>query len=245
MILAIARREWQASFLSAQAWTLLAASQLILAWIFLRLLEGFSGLEIAQRKVGITLELSVNLFSFAAMLMLLSVPLLSMRMLSGELREGTFNLLGSAPVTLTQILLGKFLGLAGLVVAMGSLPLLLSLALGFSTHLDLGLLASATLGVWLAGLTFSAVGLFASSLTAQPGLAAVASYGILVLMSVINRSGDTWTQTATLFDWLSWNEHLFWLLHGILRMSDLLYFLLFTVFFLALAHRRLANRRLD
>jgi ABC-2 type transport system permease protein len=244
VILAIARRELQASFLSAQAWTLLAANQLILAWIFLRVLEGFSGLEMAQRKTGITLELSLNLFSFAAVLALFSVPLISMRMLSSELREGTFNLLGSSPVTLVEILLGKFLGLVGLVVVMGLLPLLLSLGLSFSTDLDLGLLAAATLGVWLTGLMFAAVGLFASSLTAQPGLAAVASYGILVLMSVINRSESAGEETATLFDWLSWNEHLFWFLHGIVRASDLLYFILIAAFFLALAHRRLANRRL-
>jgi len=244
MILVIARREWQASFLSAQAWTLLAASQLILAWIFLRVLEGFSGLQVAQRKVGITLELSVNLFSFTAVLVLLAVPLLSMRILSGEFREGTFNLLGSAPVRLTEILLGKFLGLAAIVIVMGLVPLEISLWLGLATDLDLGLLAAATLGVWLSGLMFAAVGLFASSLTTHPGLAAVASYGILLLMSVINHTGGVWSGGATLFDWLAWNEHLFWLLQGVVRMSDLLYFLLFTTFFLALAHRRLANRRL-
>lgn len=244
MILAIARREWQASFLSAQAWTLLAANQFILAWIFLRVLDGFSGLEVAQRKSGITLELSLNLFSFAAMLALLAVPLLSMRMLSGEFRDGTYNLLGSAPVSLAEILLGKFLGLAGLIAATGLIPLSMSLGLAFSTDLDLGLLATATLGVWLAGLMFAAVGLFASSLTAQPGLAAVAAYGILVLLSVINRTRGPGTEAATLFDWLSWNEHLFWFLLGVVRASDLLYFFLFTAFFLTLAHRRLANRRL-
>lgn len=244
MILTIARREWQASFLSAQAWTLLAANQFILAWIFLRLLEGFSGLEVTQRKTGITLELSLNLFSFAAVLALLAVPLLSMRMLSGEFRDGTYNLLGSAPVSLAEILLGKFLGLAGPIAATGLIPLLMSLGLAFSTDLDLGLLATATLGVWLTGLMFASVGLFASSLTAQPGLAAVAAYGILVLLSVINHTPGPGAGAATLFDWLSWNEHLFWFLLGVARVSDLLYFLLFTAFFLALAHRQLANRRL-
>lgn len=243
MIGAIAGREVKASFLSAQAWTLLAASQLVLAWVFLRLLDSFSGLETAQRQVGITVELSVNLFSFSAVLILLAVPILSMRMLSGEVRDGTFNLLGSSPISLAEILLGKFLGLAALVVAMGLLPLVTSLGLAFSTDLDLGLLAAATLGVWLSGLLFASVGLFASSLTAQPGLAAVASYGILVLLSVINRT-QAGAQTATLFDWLSWNEHLFWFLLGVVRASDLLYFALFTAFFLVLAHRRLANRRL-
>ncbi len=243
MIGAIAGREVKASFLSAQAWTLLAASQLVLAWVFLRLLDSFSGLETAQRQAGITVELSVNLFSFSAVLTLLAVPLLSMRMLSGEVRDGTFNLLGSSPISLAEILLGKFLGLAALVVAMGLLPLVTSLGLAFSTDLDIGLLAAATLGVWLSGLLFAAVGLFASSLTAQPGLAAVAAYGILILLSVINRT-QAGAEAVTLFDWLSWNEHLFWLLLGVVRASDLLYFALFTAFFLALAHRRLANRRL-
>jgi ABC-2 type transport system permease protein len=244
VIFTIARREWQASFLSAQAWTLLAANQLVLAWIFLRVLEGFSGLEAAQRSAGITLELSLNLFSFAAVLSLLSVPLVSMRMISSELREGTYNLLGSAPVSLDEILLGKFLGLAGLVVVMGLLPLLMCLGLAFGTSLDIGLLAAATLGIWLTGLMFAAVGLFASSLTAHSGLAAVTAYGILILLSVVNRTKGLEIEASNLFDWLSWNEHLFWFLLGVVRASDLLYFVLFTFFFLALAHRRLANRRL-
>ena len=244
MIAAIARREFQACFLSPLAWALLAANQFILAWVFLRVLERFSGLSAAQRTAGLTLEISLNLFSFAALLALLSVPLLSMRMLSAEFREGTFHLLGAAPVSLVEILLGKSLGLAGLVSVIGLLPLGMSLGLVFVTEPDLGLLATATLGLWLTGMLFAAVGLFASSLSAQPGVAAVAAYGILVSLSVINRAGDTASQYAGLFDWLSWNEHLFRFLLGVVRASDLLYYALLTGFFLALAHRQLANRRL-
>ena len=245
MILTIARREWQAGFLSPLAWSLLAANQFVLAWIFLRVLERFSGLEAAQRSAGLTLELSLNLFSFAAVLALLSVPLLSTRLLSGEMRDGTFNLLGAAPVSLTEILLGKFLGLAGITAVMGLLPLLMGLLLAPAVDLDLGLLAAATLGLWLTGFLFAAVGVFASSLSPQPGLGAVIAYGILVLLSVINRSDAGKEVAGSLFDWLSWNEHLLWFLLGIVRVSDLLYFLLFICFFLALAHRRLANRRLS
>jgi ABC-2 type transport system permease protein len=47
-----------------------------------------------------------------------------------------------------------------------------------------------------------------------------------------------------LLDWLSWNQHLFWFLAGVVRLSDLAYFGLMTLLFLALAHRRLANGRL-
>lgn len=242
MMLAIAAREWRAAFFSFLGWGLMAANSFILAWIFLRVLERFSGLAAAQRSLGLTRELSLNLFSFAAVLILLSLPLLAMRMISGELRDGTFNLLGAAPVSLTEVLLGKFLGLCGLVTALALLPLLMGvLAAGF-VELDLGLLAAATLGVWLCGLLFAAVALFASCLSNQPGLAAVVAYGILILLSIIGQTGG---DGGSLFAWLSWNEHLFWFLLGVVRSADLIYFLLGILFFLALAHRRLANARLD
>jgi ABC-2 type transport system permease protein len=244
MIGVIARRELRALFVSPLAWGLLAANALILAWVFLQVLERFSGLEAAQRTAGLTIELSLTLFSFAAVVSMLSVPLLTMRMLSGELRDDSFNLLGSAPVSLTEILVGKFLGVAGPVAVMGLLPLILALSLFQAVQLDWGMLAAATVGVWLCGLLFGAVGLFASSLSEQPALTAVTAYGVLVLLSVINRGEITGTQSVSLFDWLSWNEHLLWFLFGIVRPSDLLYFVLFIGFFLALAHRRLANRRL-
>jgi ABC-2 type transport system permease protein len=242
VILTIAGREWRAAFLSSLGWGLLAANQFILAWIFLRVLERFSGLEAAQRSTGLTLELSLNLFSFAAVLILLSIPPLAMRAISGELRDGTFNLLGAAPVSLVEILLGKFLGLAGVVTALTLLPLLMAILAAAFTELDLGLLLSATLGVWLCGLLFAAVGLYASCLSDQPGLAAAAGYGILILLSVVGRTGGD--AEGSLFAWLAWNEHLFWFLIGLVRSTDLIYFLLGILFFLALAHRRLANRRL-
>jgi ABC-2 type transport system permease protein len=242
VILAIARREWQATFLSPVAWGLLAANQLVLAWIFLQVLERFSGLAAAQRAAGLTLELNLNLFGFAAVLALVSLPLLAMGTLAGQLRDGSFNLLGAAPVGLAQILAGKLLGLLGIAVPLGLLPGAMGLLLLPAVDLDLGLLASATLGLWLVGLLFAAVGLYGSSLSARPGLGAVAAYGILILLSVINR-GDLGGDS--LLAWLSWNEHLFWFLIGVVRASDVLYFVLLTGFFLALAHRRLANRRLD
>lgn len=241
MILTIARREWQAAFLSPLAWVLLAVNQVILAWIFLRVLEAHSGLQAAGRAASLTQELSMNLFGFAAVLALVAAPLLAVRVLSGELRDGSFELLGAAPVRLAEILLGKLLGLAGVITAAGLLPPLMALALAPIAGLDLGIILAATLGLWLTGVLFAAVALFASSLSTQPGVAAVAAYGILVLLSVLGRAGG---EAVSLFEWLSWSEHLYGFLLGMVRTGDLLYFVLLTAFFLALAHRRLANRRL-
>jgi ABC-2 type transport system permease protein len=243
VILTLARREWRAGLLTPLGWVLLAASQAVLGWTFLQVLERYTGLDAAKRTVGLTVELSLNLWGFAAALTLLSAPLLAARMFAGERHEGSASLLGAAPVSITEVVLGKYLGLAGLLTLVCLLPPLLALTLAGAADLDAGLLAAATLGLWLATLLFAAVGLFASTLSAQPGVALVAAYAVLILFSVVGEAKKVFEPATTLFDWLSWNEHLLWFLVGAVRLSDIAYYLLFTTLFLALTHRRLANRR--
>jgi len=245
MIGTIAAREIRSGLVTPLLWVLLGAGQVVLAWIFLQVIENFSGLNADQRLISLTQELCLNLFGFAAMLAMLAAPLLAMRMLSAEFRDGGYDLLAGAPVTLIEILFGKFIGLAVLITPLCLLPAAnLALLAGVAT-LDLGQVAAATLGLWLAALFFGAIGLQAASLTEQPGAAVLIAFGVLVFFSIVGRAESFTAQTLSLFGWLSWNEHLFRFLLGAVRLSDLTYFLLFTGFFLALAHRRLANRRLQ
>jgi len=244
VILTIARRDWAAAFKTPLAWLLLAASQLVLAWVFLRVLDGFTGLEPPTRSAGLNLDLSHNLFGTAAVLLLLAAPLLATRALTVERREGTDQLLGAAPVSLAALVLGKLLGLALPLLLVGLLPLGLTLTLLGVAPVDPGLFAAATVGLWLCALLFSAAGLYAASLSTQPALAAVIAYGILLLLSMLSQAAQLAAAQVSLLDWLSWNQHLFWFLAGVVRVSDLAYFGLATVLFLALAHRRLANQRL-
>ncbi|MBK1722062.1 ABC transporter permease [Thiocystis violacea] len=245
MIAAIAGREVRGGVVTPLLWVLLGVGQIVLAWIFLQVIEDFSGLGADERGASLTQELSMNLFAFAAVIAMLAAPLLAMRVLSGELRDGSFDLITSAPVRLVQVVLGKLLGLAILITPLCLLPVVNLVILGGVTTLDLGQLAAGTLGLWLAGLMFCAVGLYASSLTAQPGAAVLVAFGILLLFSIIGRADALAAQDLSLFGWLSWNEHLFWFLLGAVRLSDIAYFLLFIAFFLALTHRRLSNRRLQ
>ena len=200
MILTLARREWRAGLLTPLGWVLLAASQAVLGWTFLQVLERYTGLDAAKRTVGLTLELSLNLWGFAAALTLLSAPLLAARMFAGERQEGSASLLGAAPVSITEVVLGKYLGLAGLLTLVCLLPPLLALTLAGAADLDAGLLAAATLGLWLATLLFAAVGLFASTLSAQPGVALVAAYAVLILFSVVGEAKKVFEPATTLFD---------------------------------------------
>jgi ABC-2 type transport system permease protein len=240
----IARREWLAAFRTPLAWVLLAATQAVLAWILLRVLDSFTGAEPPARSAGLNLELSHNLFGSAAVLLLLIAPLLAARALSGELRDGTYQMLGAAPANLAEVLLGKFAALGALMLMLCLPPLALALALLGAAPIDPGLFLAAALGLWLAGLLFSAVGLFAASLSTQPAAATVIAYGLLILLSIVNRADHLAAEQLSLLDWLSWNQHLFWFLSGMVRVSDLAYYGLMTGLFLALAYRRLDNLRL-
>lgn len=242
-MLTIARRDWAAAFRTPLGWLLLAASQAVLAWVFLKVLDGFSGIEAPEQTAGLNLELAHNLFGTAAVLLLLIAPLLAARSLSGERRDGTDQLLGAAPVSITAIVAGRFLGLALPLLLLALLPMALCLTLLDVAPIDPGLVAAATLGVALCGLLFGAVGLFAATFSAQPALAAVIAYGILILLSVVNNADQLTADTVTAFDWLAWNQHLFWFLAGVVRLSDLAYFGLMTLLFLVFTHRRLANLR--
>jgi ABC-2 type transport system permease protein len=241
--LVIARLEAARLFHSPLAWVLLAGHQLVLAWTLLGVMERFSGLEAAQRTIGLTQELTLTLFSLAGTLALFAVPLLTMRQFSEELRSGSFALLASAPLSLRQILFGKLLGLAVMLALFAGLPLLLALALRPWSPLDPGLLLAATLGLGLACLLFAAVGLYCSSLTRQPAAAAAAAYALLLGLSVVNQGAGYDSPGGLLLNWLAWNEHLLPFLLGLVQTPDLAYFLILTGLFLALALRRLERRR--
>ena len=244
MIGTIVGREVRGGLVTPLLWVLLGVGQIVLAWVFLQTLERFGVLKADERVASLSLELSLNLFGFAAVVALLAAPLIAMRMLSGEFRDGSFDLIGASPVGLAEVVAGKFLGVVALVTPLCLLPALNLALLAGGAQVDPGLFAAATLGLWLASLLFAAVGLYASSLSAQPGAAVVAAFGILLLFSVIGQAESLGVEGLSLFGWLAWNEHLFWFLLGAVRASDIAYFLLFTLFFLALTHRRLANRRL-
>lgn len=245
MIAVLAGREVRSGLVTPLPWILLGAGQIVLAWIFLQVIEQFSGLGADERVASLTQELALNLFGFAAVIAMLAAPLLAMRMLSGEFRDGSFELIGAAPLRIVELVLGKFLGLVVLITPLCLLPALNLLLLAGVGGLDAGQIAAATLGLWLAAVFFCAIGLYASSLTVQPGAAVLVAFGILLLFSIIGRAESLAAQTLSLFGWLSWNEHLFWFLLGAVRLSDLAYFVLFTGLFLALTHRRLANRHLQ
>jgi ABC-2 type transport system permease protein len=243
---AITLRELRSMFLSPLAWTLLAVLQFILAWIFLVQVEEFLEIQPRLAKLatapGITDLVATPLLNVASLIILLLIPLLSMRLFSDEYRSGTFSLLLSAPISTTAIVMGKYLALiiflAVTVVLTAAMPL--SLLLG--GNLDLGKLAAGVLGLELALAAFAAIGLFFSSITSRPTLAATSSYGLLLFLWIINLASGAEGKGSLLFAWISPITHLRNMFNGLVTSMDLIYFLLLILAFLALCARRLSSR---
>ncbi|HEY4128025.1 MAG TPA: ABC transporter permease [Gammaproteobacteria bacterium] len=239
----IAWRELRNLFLSPLAWVLLAVVQFIHAWMFLSAVENFRGN--AASVVGVTDQVAAGLFSIASIVMLLIVPLLSMRLLSEERRSGSLTLLLSSPVRMSEIVLGKYLGLFGFLSIMVLMLLLMPLSLAVGTHLDYGKLAACVLGLLLLVGAFAAAGLFMSSLTRQPTVAAVSSFGLLLFLWIINWLGQGEGHYQGVLHYLSFTDHYTTLLRGSFDSTDVIFYLLFITTFLGLTIRRLDTARLQ
>jgi len=247
MILTIATRELRSLFLSPLAWSLLAVTQFVLAWLFLVQIDNFmrtqprlAGLEHAP---GLTDLVATPLLSNCAIIVLLLIPLFSMRLISEELRSGTFTLLLSAPVSMTRIVLGKYLGLLGMLGVILLLTAAMPLSLLAGGELDLGKLAAGLLGLALVLATAAAIGLFMSTLSPQPAAAAIGTYGLLLFLWLINLASGAEGKGSALFAWIAMSTHFDRLLSGLVRSSDLAYFLLLTTTFLILSIRQLDTIR--
>ena len=244
-VLAIAGRELRSLFLSPLAWTLLAVVSAILGYMFSAQVDFF--LQIQPRLPGMpnapgaTEIIVAPLLGNAAIVLLLIMPLLTMRLVSDELRNQTLSLLFSAPLTMSDIVFGKYVGMLGFIAILTLLIALMPLSLLAGGRLDMGMVASGLLGLFLMLAAFSAVGLFMSTLTAQPTIAAVSTFGALLLLWIIDWSG----QGAGVLSYLSMLRHYEALLRGIFNSTDVIYYLLVIAGFIVLSIRRLDSYRLQ
>ena len=254
MIFTIAGKELKALFASPLAWVVLTVMQVILGYSFLKRLDDF--LQFQPRLLqmanapGVMEFVTAPTFVTAAAMLLFAVPLLAMRLIAEERRNQTMVFLMSAPVTITDIVLGKFLGLIGFLLLIIGLVALMPLALGGATRLDYGLLASLTAGIVLLAACFAAVSLYVSCLTVHPMAAAIGAFSVLLAMLLMGETaGDSlrargWHIPAALAQVLSPLKNFEPLSRGLIDTYAIACSVLLTVAFLVLAIRSLDATRL-
>lgn len=242
----IGMQELKRMFKSTTAFMILAVIQFLSAIFFYVLLYQF--LSPSQYKLagGVTQLIIANMLQICSIIILVISPFTTMRLFAEEFRHGTIYLLRSSPISITQMVLGKYLGITLFNLILLCLISLMPLSLMFGTSLDMGQVVAAFLGLLLMLCAFSSVGLFMSSLTQQPATAAIMTFGVLFLLWIMNignisNSGNI----AAIFSYLSLLKHYNNLLNGIFNFADVAYYLLISIFFIVTCIWHLDSQRIN
>ena len=246
MIINVARKELKSLFASPMGWIILALLMLAFGSFYLQgvnnYFEVMSGAIRPAERVGVTIFVGQTVYGIASFLMLFAVPLLSMRLISEERKSQTLPFLFSAPISLTEIVVGKFLGLIiFLSILVGYIFLMLS-TLNIWSDIDFGYLLSNSLGLILLAASFAALGIYFSSLTSQPIVAAILSF--IALFALMGLDKFFGSQPNHWFGYISLMKHFQSFSRGIIDSKDIIYFILFITTFLVLTVRRLDSDRL-
>ena len=218
-----------------------------LGYIILAMVFGLSGYFFFQYTLyyGIA-DLSYVFASLQSFLMLLVLPVLTMRLMSDDKRQKTDQVLLTSPVSLTGIVLGKFF--AALLLFGISISIMLVFAIIIATKVtpDWLVVFGNYVGLLLLGSLIIAVGLFISSLTESQFVAALgtflASFALLMFDSFALMLSDS-KFMSVIADFASVSQRYATFTKGLMQYDDIVFFVSFTALFLFLAVRVLDKRR--
>jgi len=252
-ILAIAAKDLRSQFVSPIAYVVLTGFLLLGGWFFFNLLARFNfllNLYLSFRNPEAMQRLNLNDFVIAPLLHNLSVilvilvPVITMRSFAEEKRSGTYELLMTSPLSVTEIVLGKFFGAFAFVFFMLLLTAVYPLILMLYGNPEMGVILSGFLGLLLLATAFVAVGLLTSSFTENQIIAAVSCLVALLLLYVISWPADTAGETmGAVLKYASLTEHFSELVKGVIDTRDLAYFASVIVLALFLTQRSVESLR--
>lgn len=236
----ICRRELSSYFCSFIAYALIAVFLLLCGYFF------YSDLIFFVLFGGFVLPSGLWQYVFIdmRMVMLLVVPLVTMRLFAEEKKLGTIELVWTYPVRDIEVVAGKFLAAWLFLFTMLAPTVIGPLVFYRFYPFDVGPVAAAYLGILLLGSSFIACGLFVSSLTENQVVSAMVTYGILVLFWFLTWNEEAVSQGALrILLGLSLFDHFHNFARGVIDTKDVVFFLLFVAFFLFLTLLSLAARK--
>jgi ABC-2 type transport system permease protein len=247
----IFKKEMRLYFTSPIAWVILTIFLFIAGYFFYSIFAFYTLASMQSmmnpamgRDLNVTDSVLRPLFSNISVILLLLMPLVTMRLFAEERRSGTIELLLTYPVRDGAVLVAKYLAALTLYGVMLALTLLYPAVVLYFARVEWGVLVTGYLGLLLMGATFLAVGVFASSLTENQIVASITTFGVLLIFWVIGWSADyagsPWGRVLT---HLSLLDHFDSFAKGVLDTKDIIYYVDFTVVALFLTLRSLEARR--
>jgi ABC-2 type transport system permease protein len=250
--LVIAGKELHGYFIQPVAYVVLTVFLLLGGWFFFALLRQFDEMIQLVQMMGQPQQLAqMNLNSRViepllhdlSIVLVIVMPALTMRVFAEEKRTGTYELLLTAPVRTGEIVAGKFIASAAFTLIMVALAWIFPLILMIFGDPEVGVMFSGYLGLALLAITFVAVGLFTSSLTQNQIIAAISSFGLLILLFVISWPAEGGGLVWTLLKYLSLPDHFSTLVRGVIDTSDIVFFASIILVALFLTQRSVESAR--
>jgi len=247
-ILRIARFELSALFFSPVAWLVLIIFSIQCGLGFTRWLEIIGR---AQRMGAQLDQTTANIFSgrfqfYAGVksTLYLYIPLLTMGLMSREIHSGSIRLLLSSPIKSRDIVLGKYLAMVAYCVILMGILVLFALAGVYAIHdMDYGLVICGMIGLFLLICTYSAIGLYMSTLTGYQVVAAISTLAVLALLNFVGGFFQTVEAVRHVTYFLSISGRTDKFIDGLISSEDVVYFLIIIGLFLFLTEFKLQAGR--
>ncbi len=237
----ICKKEWQQFFSSLTGYIALAVF-LLLNGLMLFVFPDTSILEFGYASLS-------GFFNLAPWVLLLMVPTITMRSFADEFKSGSFEILRTLPLTPAQLVMGKFFG-AMLITFCAVIPTLIYAIsvqqLSVTGGIDLGATAGSYIGLLLLGAVFTAIGICTSSFTSNTVVAFITGafvcfilyngFDAISKLSVFSGGLDYYLEM------LGISFHYRSISRGVIRISDLIYFIGIIYFFLLITQQNLLKR---
>jgi ABC-2 type transport system permease protein len=235
-------RELRAYFFSPLAYVVLFFFLVINGFVFSTIVTALSD---PRSGGGRPLDYFFGGSIFFWLILLFLTPVLTMRLLSEELRSGSIEVLMTAPVTEGQVVAGKYLASLVFYLFLWLPTLAYAGILAYYSEVDWGPIASGYLGIVGIGGLFLAIGLFASAMTRSQLLAAIITFALLMFLFIFGLlEGLVNNETARqVLGYVNLINHMDDFTKGIVDTRRLVYYLSGILFFLFLTSRALEDRK--
>ncbi len=250
-LFSIYKRELKAYFASPVAYVVLVIFLIITGYFFTSVVQAFAKYSVTSQynpygapEMNLTAILGDYFFGNMTVWILFVLPLLSMRLFSEEKRQGTMELLFTYPIRDWETVLGKYFACVTVFALMLVMSMVNMAILEKYGELEFGLIFSAYLGLFLMGTAFLATGTFISSLTENQVVAAVGTFGTLLLLWVLHyMSGTVRPGLGRFLEEASIIRRYSDFGKGIIMIENVSYYILFGAFFLFLTLRALESKK--
>ena len=247
---AILKRELYAYFSSPIAYVVLTIFLVISGYFFYSTFSYFSLISMQAMSIhwagGINVtDMVLNpTFSNMSVIMLLMMPLLTMRLFAEEKKSGTLELLLSYPIRETELLFGKFLACLVIFFIMLALTFLYPFLIWLYAKPDIGPVLTGYLGLFLMGAAFISLGVLVSSFTENQIVAAAISFGAILMFWLVGWSeAFVGPSLGKVLAHLSLLDHLENFAKGVIDTRDVIYYVNFCILFLFMTMRSLESKK--